>query len=150
MFSIKNAFELHTYSVAGIMMSEKAGEKERHMILERIQKELRRISAKLDRIIEIDEKILRHFPEEKEIREVIAPELGGGALDVMTLLSLPDHLRKTAMIICKMNEGATADEVSKETEKARAVESSYLNQLVTMGYLKKKRKGRKVYFYLEK
>ncbi len=129
-------------------MSEKLGEKELYMILERVQKELGRISSKLDRIIEMDEKILRHFPEKREVREG-ALELGGGALDVMTLLSLPDHLRRTAMVICKMNEGATADDVAKETEKARAVESSYLNQLVTMGHLKKKRKGRKVYFYLE-
>jgi len=131
-------------------MSEKPGEKALYTILERIQKELGHIGSKLDRIIEMDEKILQHFPEIKEVQEKGAPELGGGALDVMTLLSLPDHLRKTAMVICKMNAGATADEVAKETGKARAVESSYLNQLVTMGHLKKKRKGRKVYFYLEK
>jgi len=130
-------------------MSEASTGKELYTILERIQKELGHIISKLDRIIEMDEKILRHFPEVKEVREG-ALELGGGVLDVMTLLSLPDHLRKTAMVICKMNEGATADEVARETGKARAVESSYLNQLVTMGHLKKKRKGRKVYFYLEK
>ncbi len=76
------------------------------------------------------------------------PELGD-ALDVMTLLSLPDHLRKSAMVICRVNE-ATADEVAEETQRARAVESSYLNQLVNMGHLKKRRKGRRVYFYIEK
>ena len=131
-------------------MSGKPEEKELHRILERVQKELEHIGSKLDRIIEMSEKILQQFPEKREVREEGAPELGGGALDVMTLLSLPDHLRKTAMVICKMNAGATADEVAKETGKARAVESSYLNQLVTMGHLKKKRKGRRVYFYLEK
>ena len=117
--------------------------------LERVREELEQISSKIDRIIEMDEKILQHFAGTKgAYREERAPELGG-ALDVMTLLSLPDHLRKSAMVICRENE-ATADEVAEETKRARAVESSYLNQLVTMGHLKKRRKGRKVYFYIEK
>ena len=71
------------------------------------------------------------------------------ALDVMTLLSLPDHLRKTAITLCKLGE-ATAEEVAKQTKRARAVESGYLNQLVVMGYMKKERKGRKAYFYVDK
>jgi len=70
-------------------------------------------------------------------------------LDVMTLLSLPDHLRKTAVTLCKLDH-ATADEVAAQTKRARAVESSYLNQLVLMGYVKKERRGRKAYFYVEK
>jgi hypothetical protein len=71
------------------------------------------------------------------------------ALDVMTLLSLPDHLRKTAVSICKLGR-ATADDVSGQTKRARAVESGYLNQLVLMNYLKKERQGRKAYFFVEK
>jgi len=67
----------------------------------------------------------------------------------MTLLSLPDHLRKTAITICKLGR-ATADEVAEQTKRARAVESAYLNQLVLMGYLKKERVGRKAYFYVER
>ena len=39
---------------------------------------------------------------------------------------------------------------SPQTNRARAVESAYLNQLVIMGYLKKERKGRKAYFFIEK
>jgi len=70
-------------------------------------------------------------------------------LDVMTLLSMPDHLRKTAMTICRCGR-ATADEVAQQTSRARAVESAYLNQLVIMGYLKKERKGRKAYFYADR
>lgn len=66
-------------------------------------------------------------------------------LDVMSLLSLPDHLRKTATVLCSLRE-ATADEVAERTGRARAVESSYLNQLVRMGYLKKERRGRRVLF----
>jgi predicted transcriptional regulator len=70
-------------------------------------------------------------------------------LDVMTLLSLPDHLRKTAVTLCKL-EQATADEVADHTKRARAVESGYLNQLVLMGYVKKERRGRKAYFYVDR
>jgi len=70
-------------------------------------------------------------------------------LDVMTLLSLPDHLRKTAVTLCKLDH-ATADEVAGQTKRARAVESGYLNQLVLMGYVKKERRGRKAYFYVER
>ena len=66
-------------------------------------------------------------------------------LDVMTLLSLPDHLRKTASYVCDRGI-ATADEIADKTKRARAVESGYLNQLVRMGYLKKEREGRKVLF----
>jgi hypothetical protein len=66
----------------------------------------------------------------------------------MTLLSMPDHLRKTAMAICRCGR-ATADEIAGQTNRARAVESAYLNQLVLMSYLKKERKGRKAYFFVD-
>jgi len=69
-------------------------------------------------------------------------------LDVVTLLSLPDHLRKTAIVLSKKGE-ATATEIAEETGKARAVESSYLNQLCTMNFVNKKRVGRTVYFYVK-
>lgn len=69
-------------------------------------------------------------------------------LDVTTLLSLPDHLRKSALALSTLGEG-TATDLSKETSRVRAVESDYLNQLVSMGLIKKKRKGRDVYFYVE-
>ena len=77
------------------------------------------------------------------------PMLPDASLDVMTLLSMPDHLRKTAMSICRCSR-ATAEEIAGQTKRARAVESAYLNQLVIMGYLKKERKGRKAYFYIDK
>jgi predicted transcriptional regulator len=74
--------------------------------------------------------------------------LPDASLDVMTLLSMPDHLRKTAMSICRCGK-ATAEEIAESTRRARAVESAYLNQLVIMGYLKKERKGRKAYFFVD-
>jgi len=82
-----------------------------------------------------------------KLREVIPPvdEVRFEPLDVMTLLSLPDHLRKTATVTGSLGR-ATADEIAERTERARAVESGYLNQLVRMGYLKKERDGRRVLF----
>jgi DNA-binding transcriptional ArsR family regulator len=107
-------------------------------LLEKIRENLEHLNEKIDVMIEIQKNGHRELPEN-------LPE----ALDVMTLLSLPDHLRKTAVSLCKL-EKATADEIAEQTKRARAVESGYLNQLVVMGYLKKERQGRKAYFYVDK
>lgn len=107
------------------------------LILQKIKESLDRLNEKMDVMIEIQ----RHGQREDQT----IPDV----LDVMTLLSLPDHLRKTAVNLCKLGQ-ATAEEVAEQTKRARAVESGYLNQLVLMGYLKKERKGRKAYFFVEK
>ena len=107
-------------------------------LLEKIKENLERLNEKMEIMIEIQKhgrKDFQPFPD--------AP------LDVMTLLSMPDHLRKTAMTICRCGR-ATAEEVAQQTTRARAVESAYLNQLVIMGHLKKERKGRKAYFYADR
>jgi response regulator of citrate/malate metabolism len=108
-------------------------------ILEKIKESLERLNEKMEIMIELQKHGRREL-------ETITPE---APLDVMTLLSMPDHLRKTAMTICRLGR-ATADEVAQQTHRARAVESAYLNQLVVMGYLKKERRGRKAYFYINK
>jgi hypothetical protein len=72
----------------------------------------------------------------------------GLALSPSTLLSLPDHLRKTAIILCHLKE-ASANDIAARSGRARAAESDYLNQLVRMGIVKKKRKGRESYFFVE-
>ena len=107
-------------------------------LLEKIRENLEQLNEKIDVMIEIQRHDQRELPEE-------LPD----TLDVMTLLSLPDHLRKTAVTLCKLEE-ATADEVAEQTKRARAVESGYLNQLVVMGYMKKERRGRKAYFFVDK
>ncbi len=107
-------------------------------LLDKIRENLEKLNDKIDVMIEIQKHGQRELPEN-------LPE----ALDVMTLLSLPDHLRKTAVTLCKL-EKATADEVADQTKRARAVESGYLNQLVVMGYMKKEREGRKAYFFVDK
>jgi ArsR family transcriptional regulator, lead/cadmium/zinc/bismuth-responsive transcriptional repressor len=109
-------------------------------VLEKIRENLERLNEKMEVMIELQ----KHGSS----KEIIQP-LPDTPLDVMTLLSMPDHLRKTAMTICRCGR-ATADEVSQQTSRARAVESAYLNQLVLMGYLKKERKGRKAYFFADR
>jgi hypothetical protein len=81
----------------------------------------------------------------KEMPSGESPSLEGLALTPSTLLSLPDHLRKTAIIVCQLGE-ASATEVAARSGRARAAESDYLNQLARMGILEKRRKGRESYF----
>jgi hypothetical protein len=107
-------------------------------VLEKIRENLERLNEKMEVMIELQ----RHGHQDVQ-------PLSDAPLDVMTLLSMPDHLRKTAMTICRCGR-ATAEEVAEQTSRARAVESAYLNQLVIMGYLKKERKGRKAYFYADR
>jgi DNA-binding transcriptional ArsR family regulator len=116
-------------------------EKSQSRLLEKIKECLDKLNEKMEVFIELQ----KNEQKEDALKLPGLPE----ALDVMTLLSLPDHLRKTAISLCKLGE-ATADEVAENTRRARAVESGYLNQLVLMGYLKKERRGRKTYFYVEK
>jgi hypothetical protein len=111
-------------------------------ILEKIEENLEKLNAKMEIMIELQKNTGGNSQ-----KAVLA--LPDAPLDVMTLLSMPDHLRKTAMSICRSGR-ATAEETAEQTTRARAVESAYLNQLVFMGYLKKERKGRKAYFYVDR
>ena len=81
-------------------------------------------------------------PGSQEYSRTLAED---AALDVATLLSLSDHLRKTAMVMLELEE-ATAEMVAERTGRRRATESDCLNQLVRMGYLQKRREGLKVFF----
>jgi hypothetical protein len=108
-------------------------------VLQKINRNLEQINVKLGQLLQSTNNPQKAAWEERKELE---------SLDVMTLLSLPDHLRKTAMILSRLGR-ATAGQVSTESRRARAVESSYLNQLVVMGHVKKHRKGRDVYFYIE-
>lgn len=111
-------------------------------IFEKIEESLEKLNDKMEVMIELQR-------NNSQGNAKAAPALPDASLDVMTLLSMPDHLRKTAMTICRCGR-ATAEEISEQTERARAVESAYLNQLVIMGYLKKERNGRKAYFYVDR
>ena len=111
-------------------------------LLRKMNRNMELISRKLDRLIEIQR------PPTGQMVRLGASLPEDMPLDVTTLLSLPDHLRKSALALSTLRE-ATATDLSKETGRVRAVESDYLNQLVSMGLVKKKRKGRDVYFYVE-
>lgn len=124
------------------MIKNELSNKKSLNIFEKIEESLEKLNEKMEIMIELQRN--NSTSNTKAI-----PALPDASLDVMTLLSMPDHLRKTAMTICRCGR-ATAEEISEQTERARAVESAYLNQLVIMGYLKKERKGRKAYFYIDR
>ena len=110
-------------------------------ILEKIEENLEKLNEKMEVMIEIQ--------KNNGGSRITELALQDAPLDVMTLLAMPDHLRKTAMTICRCTR-ATAEEIADQTSRARAVESAYLNQLVIMGYIKKERRGRKAYFFVDR
>jgi hypothetical protein len=112
-------------------------------LLMKLVDELRLVNQKLDSLIELNEKILKAQEEMQRVGTELKLEP-----DAMSLLSLPMSLRKTVMVLYKL-EKATAEDLARETRRLRPVESAYANQLVRMGYLSKKREGRDVYFYIE-
>lgn len=121
------------------MSKEEVLAKKPLQVLEKIRENLEKLNEKVEVMIEL----------QKHERKDIQQPLSDAPLDVMTLLSMPDHLRKTAMTVCRLGR-ATANEVAEQTKRARAVESAYLNQLVIMGHLKKERNGRKAYFFVDR
>jgi DNA-binding transcriptional ArsR family regulator len=121
-----------------------------NLLLTTLIEETRQIKGKLDLIIDLNRRMLTMRKNLKEN----SPNGGDKDLetknqpDSMSLLLLPSSLRKTIMILYKL-EKATADQLSAESKRMRAVESAAANQLVRMGYLKKRREGRDVYFYID-
>jgi len=107
--------------------------------LKEILETLRETNKRLERIAHAQTLILEYLERTKSEGTKQLP------LDVDALLTLPDHLRKTAMAVGELGS-STADEIANQTGRTRAAESDYLNQLVKMGYLKKERKGRTVFF----
>lgn len=120
------------------------------ILLTKLVDQLNRANEKLGSMIELNEKVLK--TQEELLRMVSGKSRLGEEPklepDAMSLLSLPMSLRKTVMVLYKL-EKATAEDLAKETKRLRAVESASANQLVRMGYLTKRREGREVYFCLE-
>jgi hypothetical protein len=120
------------------------------LLLIKLVGELKLVNRKLDSLIKLNRKALRM--QEEMPRLVSSKGYSGMELkfepDAMSLLSLPLSLRKTVMVLYKL-EKATAEDLARETKRLRAVESASANQLVRMGYLSKRREGREVYFYIE-
>jgi len=135
---------------AGETTTKKSPTLDVNVLLKMLVDELNQVNKKLDLVIELNEKMLKmqeeflqRITDKSYRRKAIKP-----VPDAMMLLSLPSSLRKTVMALYKL-EKATAEDLARETKRLRAVESASANQLVRMGYLKKKREGRKVYFYIE-
>jgi hypothetical protein len=120
------------------------------LLLMKLVDELKLVNRKLDSLIRLNGKILKiqeEMPRLVSNRSYLGTEFKLEP-DAMSLLSLPMSLRKTVMVLYKL-EKATAEDLSRETKRLRAVESASANQLVRMGYLSKRREGREVYFYIE-
>ena len=64
------------------------------------------------------------------------------------VLKFPKHLQVSLTSLLKLGL-ATADQVASVTGKARAVESSYLNQLTVMHIVQKEHHGRTVFFSVD-
>ncbi len=110
---------------------------------------LNSINEKLEIILDLNAKLLRINEAllEKTVKKTSSPEFRKEP-DAMEILNLPLALRKTIMVLYKL-EKATADDLALETKRLRAVESAAANELVRMGFIKKKREGRDVYFFIE-
>ena len=61
------------------------------------------------------------------------------------LMCLPDHLRRTFLVVASRGE-CSAVVVAGVSGRCRSVESCYLNQLVRMGWLDKRRVSRTLLF----
>jgi hypothetical protein len=68
-------------------------------------------------------------------------------LDAFAILALPQHLRKTALAIHKLGK-ATPEMTSKFTGRTVVNEEANLLEMVEMGYLKRIKQGRMIYFYI--
>ncbi len=112
--------------------------------LPELLRELQRVNANLERLVALVERLARGLGHDVNIQSVEETRV----LDADVLISLPAHLRRTAEAVSMLGH-ATASQLSSRTGRARAVESDYLNQLVAMGHLRRRRVGREIMFYAE-
>lgn len=93
-------------------------------------------------------KINEHINEVVYKLKIDATKIKSTGFEPGLLLEFSDHLRLTVRVLLELGM-ATAEEVSKKTDRSRSMESSYLNQLTTMGYVQKERKGQLVYYKIK-
>ena len=101
----------------------------RRSVLDKIFQEMMNIRYRLD---DIEKNFSSWKPQPLEVADI-------------ELLSLPDHLRTTFVIVAQKGE-CDATIVSNGTGRSRAVESNYLNQLARMGWLSKRRISKAIHF----
>jgi len=81
------------------------------------------------------------------VREVRDENPNKKPLDAIAILSLPEHLRKTALTFHKMGR-ATAVMIADATGSKVDVEESNLLELREMGYLDIEKQGEDIFFYI--
>jgi len=64
-------------------------------------------------------------------------------------LTVPDSIRKSLLAVSTLGS-CTADEVSEITGRHRSIENKYLNELYRSGWLKRDRKGKRIFYSLKK
>jgi DNA-binding transcriptional ArsR family regulator len=64
-------------------------------------------------------------------------------------LTVPDSIRKSLIAVSTLGS-CNADEVSEITGRHRSIENKYLNELYRSGWLKRDRKGKKIFYSLKK
>ena len=133
----------------GTENSKSLDELDAKILLAKLVGEVHKLNQKFDSVVEFGGKLLKVQEEFllKTTRQKHADVPFQLEPDMVTLFSLPSALRKTVIALYKLGE-ATAEDLARETQRLRAVESSAANQLVRMGFLTKRREGRKVYFYI--
>jgi hypothetical protein len=119
------------------------------ILLVKLIGEVHELNQKFDSMVEFGGKMLKSQEEflQRTTRQNHTDKPFRLEPDMVTLFSLPSALRKTVIALYKLGE-ATAEDLARETNRLRAVESSAANQLVRMGFLTKRREGRKVYFFI--
>jgi hypothetical protein len=103
----------------------------RRSVLDKIFREMMHIRYRLD---DLEKSFSGWSPQPLEVSDT-------------ELWLLPDHLRKTYMMVATRGE-VDATGVSNHTGRCRAVESNYLNQLARMGWLNKRRISKTMHFRL--
>jgi len=115
--------------------------------------ELHEMAERIEKIGEAMDEALRILQSPPTLQVPEEPQQRQGEKDfsdrneVSLLLSLPDHLRMTMEVVKELGR-VTSEHVAQRTLRAKSLESSYLNQLTRLGYLKKQRVSRKIFFSL--
>jgi ArsR family transcriptional regulator, lead/cadmium/zinc/bismuth-responsive transcriptional repressor len=130
------------------MESERASAGSLNALVTMLIDEIHQLSAKLDILIDLNQRSLKIEEHRERSKDKVKGSLPKKAPDALALIALPASLQKTLLILYQV-EKATAEDLAKETKRLRAVESAAANQLVRLGYIKKRRQGRDVFFYIE-
>jgi len=99
-----------------------------------VQKEIKKIHSKVDELT-------------RNVKQLI--QMHNGELKInLNVFKFPKYLQETLFALNSIGKGTAAD-VARVTGKARAVESSYLNQLTRQDVVSAFREGRRKYFEIK-